>query len=124
MKDLVRVKVLEATKGHSKVTDQPTLTLKLEPLETILLHDEEVGYLFTTISDGDNEGTRGWRQAQLRYVLGLDPYYLASEKLMTPEFTKTELHTILGKEFLAAIDITNVPDFGEKLRVLDFYRLP
>lgn len=37
MKDLVKVKVLEATKGRSEVTNVPMLTLKLELLDTILL---------------------------------------------------------------------------------------
>jgi len=124
MKDLVRVKVLEAHKSRSKVTDIPTLTLKLEPLETIVFHEDEVGYLFTTVTNDNVVGRHGWRQAQLRYVLNLEPYYLASKELTVPEFTKTELRCILGKEFIASIDTADAPDLCTRLRVLDFYRVP
>ena len=133
MKDLIKVKVLEATKGVSKITDQHMLTLKLEPLEAILHQGVEVGHVFTTVPDGDNEGAKGYRQAQLRYVLELNPFYQTDEilitpefsdnRLITPEFSEEELKYILGKEFLAAIDVTTFLG-GERLRVLDFYRMP
>lgn len=125
MKDLIRVKVIETTQHKPPATDTPILTLKLEPLVTgaiVLPNGQEVEYLFTTVTDSDGSTPGGWRQAQLRYVLGLTPHYLASKELTVPKFTKTEVRDILGKTFVVAIDLESVPMHGERVHVLDFYR--
>lgn len=123
MKETVKVRVIAADKDISQVTGQRMLTLKLEPCKPILLQASDVVYLFTTVPDGDNEGVKGWRQAQLRHALGLNPFYQASERLMAPEFTDVELRSILGKELLATVDVQDSKTYGTRLRVYDFYQL-
>ena len=123
MRDLVKVKVLEATKDVSKATCQPMLIVKVELEKPILLEGEEVNCLYTVVPDEDSGSPRAWRQAQFRYVVGLDPFYLASKELSIPSFTKVEVRSIVGKEFLAAIDVESAITHGEKLHIMGFYRV-
>ena len=123
MEDLVRVRIVEATKNYSPMTDTLILALRLEPLETILLNGEEVESLFTSVLADVNARSGSQRQAQLRYVLNLKPIYTDEEENTVSEFSEVEIQSMPGKEFLAAINTVTILGFKERVRVLKFYRL-
>jgi len=122
MKDLVKVSVVEVVCRKSAVTDQRIITLTLEPDEPIFVEGVEVDFLYANVTDEDTQEPWGWRQAQMRYALGLDPVYLCSRTLEVPALAPSEMQSIVGVDLFVAVDTREFPGYGVRLQVLDFYK--
>jgi len=121
VRDLVKVRVVEARPGRSLVSGQAILTLKFEPHDSIVVNGEEVACLYASVTNEETDRSWGWRQAQVRYALGLDPVYQCSRTLQVPAFSPSELQSILGWDLVVAVDTQETSEYGVRLRVLDFY---
>ena len=123
MRDLIRVRIIGTNPHKSPIDEKEILTPKLESYEPLVLRGKEVGFLYATITNEDTKEPWGWRQAQVRYALGLTPTHLDSETLQVPHFSPSELQRIMGKDLLVSVDKEDVPTLGIRIRVLDFYKL-
>ena len=121
MRDLVKARVIDTETRRSPVSGQSVLTLKLESYGPIVVNGVEVEYLYASVTNEETDRSWGWRQAQLRYALGLDPVYSCSRTLQVPSFSLAELQAVLGRDLMVAVDALEMPEYGVRLRVLDFY---